>query len=132
MVTSVFEKKELESVMKTKYSVVHAAGAGYKCLVVAKSKAELYVLSLPNTHFWDMCGPHAILAAQGGGIVNFDQIINAAEKVDQSNIQNYQLKYLEDSTNPAFKNTGGLIAYKDSKDLIEFLDLLREKGYPAK
>lgn len=118
--------------MKNKYSVVHAAGAGYKCLVVAKSKAELYVLSLPNTHFWDMCGPHAILAAQGGGIVNFDQIINAADKVDQSNIQNYQLKYLEDSTNPAFKNTGGLIAYKDSKDLIEFLDLLREKGYPAK
>lgn len=118
--------------MKTRYSVVHAAGAGYKCLVVAKSKADLYVLSLPNTHFWDMCGPHAILAALGGGIVNFDQIINATDKVDQSNIQNYQLKYLEDSTNPAFKNTGGLIAYKDSNDLIEFLDLLREKGYPAK
>lgn len=118
--------------MKTKYSVVHAAGAGYKCLVVTKAKADLYVLSLSNTHFWDTCGPHAILAAEGGGIVNFDQIINATDKVDQSSIQNYQLKYLEDSTNPAFNNTGGLIAYKDSNDLIEFLDLLREKGYPAK
>lgn len=132
VVTSCFENPELQSIMQTKYSVVHVAGAGYKCLVVAEKKADLYVISLQNTHFWDTCGPHAILAAQGGGIVSFKQIINTNGIVDHSNIQNYQLKYLDDTANPKAANTEGLIAYRDLKDLIEFLELLHENGYETK
>lgn len=128
IVTSSFENKQLQSIMKLKYAVVHAAGAGYKCLIVAKKTADLYVLSLQNTHFWDTCGPHAILAAEGGGIVNFHSVVNS-EALDHSSIQKHQLKYLEDSSNKSFRNTGGIIAYRDPNDLLEFFQLLQENGY---
>lgn len=129
IVTSCFENKQLQSIMETKYTVVHAAGAGYKCLLVAKMKADLYIFSLQNTHFWDTCGPHAILAAEGGGIVSFNQVVYTNDVIDNSNVQNYQLKYLSDTANPSFKNLEGLVAYRNPSDLFEFLELLRENGF---
>lgn len=129
VVTSAFEDKQLQSILQSKYDVVHTAGAGYKCLMVAKGLADLYVLSLQNTHFWDTCGPHAILAAQGGGIVDFQQMVDSGRVVDHSNFGDYQLRYLEESTNPAFNNKGGIIAYRDPEDLFEFLELIWESGY---
>ncbi|XP_068081847.1 inositol polyphosphate 1-phosphatase isoform X2 [Anabrus simplex] len=55
------------------YTLVEAAGAGYKCLCVALGSADAYLLSKGTTFRWDTCGPHALLLALGGGIVSYTQ-----------------------------------------------------------
>ncbi|GFV84422.1 inositol polyphosphate 1-phosphatase [Trichonephila clavipes] len=67
IVLSCTESKELQDMISTKYKIVHASGAGYKSLLVSCKKVDLYVLSHGTTHFWDTCGPHALLLTQGGG-----------------------------------------------------------------
>ncbi|XP_035223300.1 inositol polyphosphate 1-phosphatase-like isoform X2 [Stegodyphus dumicola] len=129
IVISSSESDELQDVMRTKYTVIHAAGAGYKALLVATMKADLYILSQPNTYFWDTCGPHALLSAKNGGIVNF-QDKTAIKNKDE--LTNFQIKYFpnKDVTGThRFQNFKGIIAYRDSNDVIEFFNLLRENGY---
>ncbi|KAF8770544.1 Inositol polyphosphate 1-phosphatase like protein [Argiope bruennichi] len=128
-VLSSSECKELQDIIASKYNIVHTAGAGYKSLVVACGMADLYILSQGTTYFWDTCGPHALLSAQGGGIVRFDEVVHV---ISQEDLLEKQVKYSSESGsagNESFRNAGGFIAYRNPGDVIELLDLLRQKGY---
>eukprot|EP00050_Salpingoeca_kvevrii_P003806 m.234413 g.234413 ORF g.234413 m.234413 type:complete len:448 (+) comp10884_c0_seq29:291-1634(+) len=46
------------------------SGAGYKCLLVIRGLADAFVLTLSTTFKWDICGPQAILEAQGGELLH--------------------------------------------------------------
>ncbi|GBO24793.1 Inositol polyphosphate 1-phosphatase [Araneus ventricosus] len=131
-VLSSSESRELQDVIASHYKIVHTAGAGYKSLLVACGMADLYVLSQGTTYFWDTCGPHALLSAQGGGIVRFDEAVSASRARTREELLEKQVQYSSESGsagNESFRNAGGIIAYRNPGDVIELLDLLREKGY---
>lgn len=96
------------------FTLVEAAGAGYKILNVALGRAGAYILSKNSTYKWDTCGPQALLSSVGGGIVEFKEFI--------ANAKNLDLKYL--STGSNFSNSGGLIAYRDPQILGTLKDIL--------
>lgn len=132
IVVSSSESKELQDIISTKYRIVHAAGAGYKSLLVACKKVNLYVLSHGTTHFWDTCGPHALLLTQGGGIVKFKEILNATDVKSCEDLLDKQIKYFlkgENVDTVSSRNTGGFIAYRNAEDVIELVELLHERGY---
>ena len=67
---------------------------------------EAYINTAGSTYKWDTCSPHAILAAQGGGLVDLklhtDILYNVKESGEKA-------------------NAGGIIAFNDKK----YCDLLR-------
>ncbi|XP_044277856.1 inositol polyphosphate 1-phosphatase [Varanus komodoensis] len=90
-----------------------ASGAGYKMLCVALGLADAYVLSEGSTFKWDSCGPHAILQALGGGIVDLSAALQAwrAGQGKQLPELTYH-KPLEGSVGAdCWANQGGLVAY---------------------
>lgn len=91
------------------FTVVEAAGAGYKILSVALGQAVAYVLSKGSTYKWDTCGPQALLRSLDGGIVEFQKFVINPES------DGLDVKYLSATTD--FSNRDGLIAYKDTETL---------------
>lgn len=77
VVVSGSESECLRSRLASRYTVVEAAGAGHKQLCVALGEADAYLLTRPTTFRWDACGPHALLAALGGGVVDCKRIAGA-------------------------------------------------------
>ncbi|GIY52643.1 inositol polyphosphate 1-phosphatase [Caerostris extrusa] len=127
VVVSSSEGKQLQETISSKYRTVHAAGAGYKSLLVACKMADMYVLSRGTTYFWDTCGPHALLSAQGGGILKFNEIHNATS-IDSNDLVDKQVKYLlkgDKGGSESFRNAHGLIAYRKPEDVIELFELLK-------
>eukprot|EP01012_Entosiphon_sulcatum_P017390 TRINITY_DN22175_c0_g1_i1.p1 TRINITY_DN22175_c0_g1~~TRINITY_DN22175_c0_g1_i1.p1 ORF type:complete len:378 (+),score=74.21 TRINITY_DN22175_c0_g1_i1:53-1135(+) len=53
------------------YRLESPAGAGYKALCVGLGIADAYIGSQPSTYRYDICGPHAIIRALGGDIVQY-------------------------------------------------------------
>jgi len=105
------------------YIVAEVAGAGYKQLCVACGDADVYILSKGSTFRWDTCGPHAILRALGGGIVNYNKAIDVDKSQEES-----ELNYSEAEgqiSGPLHCNHDGLIAYRDSSLLHELIQILR-------
>ncbi|CAL1262060.1 unnamed protein product [Larinioides sclopetarius] len=134
-VLSSSESKELQDIIASNYKIVHTAGAGYKSLLVACGMADLYILSQGTTYFWDTCGPHTLLSAQGGGMVRFDEAVSASHVRTHEDLLEKQVQYSSESVsagNESFRNAGGIIAYRNPVDVIEVLDLLREKKYMCK
>eukprot|EP00041_Stephanoeca_diplocostata_P012427 m.208060 g.208060 ORF g.208060 m.208060 type:complete len:391 (+) comp18956_c0_seq1:140-1312(+) len=70
VVHSKSEKREVVQAMQSLGGTMSVGGAGYKLLVVARKLAESFVLTLPTTYPWDTCGPHAIIRAMGGSVVD--------------------------------------------------------------
>ncbi|KAG8224383.1 hypothetical protein J437_LFUL005205 [Ladona fulva] len=70
VVVSGSESECLRRRLASRFTVVEAAGAGHKQLCVALGDADAYLLTRPTTYRWDACGPHALLAALGGGVVD--------------------------------------------------------------
>ncbi|GFR04743.1 inositol polyphosphate 1-phosphatase [Trichonephila clavata] len=135
IVLSSTESKELQEIISTKYKIVHASGAGYKSLLVSCKKVDLYVLSQGTTHFWDTCGPHALLLTQGGGIVKFNEVLNATDVKNCEDLLDKQIKYSLKGENVAtgsFRNADGFIAYRNAEDVIELIELLHERGYMSR
>lgn len=95
------------------FTLVEAAGAGYKILNVALGHADAYILSKGSTYKWDTCGPQALLRSLDGGIIEFRSFIN------DSDSEYSDIKYLSTSSN--FSNSNGLIAYRN----IEILQTLK-------
>ncbi|KAF3429517.1 hypothetical protein E2986_01860 [Frieseomelitta varia] len=58
------------------FTLVEAAGAGYKILSVALGQADAYILSKGSTYKWDTCGPQALLRSLNGGIIEFQDFVN--------------------------------------------------------
>ncbi|XP_031829066.1 inositol polyphosphate 1-phosphatase isoform X2 [Nomia melanderi] len=91
------------------FTLVEAAGAGYKILCVALGQADAYILSKKSTYKWDTCGPHALLRSLTGGIIEFESFIN---NYDSNHLN---IKYVSTTNN--FSNNSGLIAYRDPEIL---------------
>jgi inositol polyphosphate 1-phosphatase len=129
------EDPGLRSSLEPHFNITVAAGAGYKLLSLATGMADIYLLSKDSTHYWDTCGPHAILKSLGGGILNFQKLQRNQNEsnnglADQSsslntvqNELNYRL------TNPGakeshFANMGGILAFRDINVAFSVLECL--------
>uniref|UniRef100_A0A8D2J1M3 Uncharacterized protein n=1 Tax=Varanus komodoensis TaxID=61221 RepID=A0A8D2J1M3_VARKO len=107
-----------------------ASGAGYKMLCVALGLADAYVLSEGSTFKWDSCGPHAILQALGGGIVDLSAALQAwrAGQGKQLPELTYH-KPLEGSVGAdCWANQGGLVAYFSHKRKPPWVNFLADHG----
>ncbi|XP_061470765.1 inositol polyphosphate 1-phosphatase isoform X2 [Rhineura floridana] len=90
-----------------------ASGAGYKMLCVALGLADAYVLSEGSTFKWDSCGPHAILRALGGGIVDLSEALKAWRAGQRKLLPELTYnKPVEGAVGADhWANQGGLVAY---------------------
>jgi inositol polyphosphate 1-phosphatase len=79
VVLSTSEDDSIQSKLGQHFQLVYAAGAGYKILCIVDRLVGSYLLSKDSTFKWDTCAPHAILLAQGGGIVDFNMALAAAK-----------------------------------------------------
>ncbi|XP_026477980.1 inositol polyphosphate 1-phosphatase-like [Ctenocephalides felis] len=99
---------------------VPLAGAGYKILNVIIDNCDCFILSRGSTYKWDTCGPHAILRAMGGGIIQFAPTVS--QSMDSEIPNDLCITYNKEN-----KNSNGLIAYKDPRKLQELLTMLCNK-----
>ena len=117
------EDQTVVSKISQHFTVIQARGAGHKLLMVILGEfssllrsvrlvilpaglCEAYINTAGSTYKWDTCSPHAILAAQGGGLLDL--------KLHTDILYN-----VKDSGETA--NAGGIIAFYDKK----YCDLLR-------
>ena len=137
IILSASEDESIRSKLSDQFDFVCSSGAGYKLLCVALGLADVYILSKPSTHYWDTCGPHAILKSLGGGIINYKQILEAkncsgAGKTEKNNgdsgeygvrngvlrlSQFKELEYTitEDCKQSNFSNSTGFLAYREGR-----------------
>ncbi|KAH0629160.1 hypothetical protein JD844_011023 [Phrynosoma platyrhinos] len=115
VVLSSNEKPALQKALAPLYGerLCFASGAGYKMLCVALGLADAYVLSEGSTFKWDSCGPHAILRALGGGIVDLRQALQAWQAGQRKQLPELTYnKPVEGSVGAErWANQGGLVAY---------------------
>ncbi|CAL8094363.1 unnamed protein product [Calicophoron daubneyi] len=125
-----------------KVALLASPGAGLKLLLLALGEVDAYLLTGPNTYFWDTCAAHAILRAQGGGILHLRNALEAthrilldvptmdANQLDQSMatlLLNHEIDYSTGEAAhseldfPHYRNSGGLLAYRDRKLAIKLL-----------
>ena len=132
VVLSSSENAEILNRLSRKFTVNYAAGAGYKILCTIDQLASSYVLSRSNTFKWDTCGPHAILLAKGGGIVDLHQALDAASKgwLTDRVAADCQLRYNQANDGygaeavERWSNSGGVIAYRNVNVLADILAAL--------
>lgn len=125
MVTSGSEDNEVKAALKSAgFKVIEAAGAGYKILTVICGLADAYVLSKNTTFKWDVCGPHAILKAMGGGIVNFSKV-----KYGKTEEINYSEDGICSESDKISRccNSGGIIAYRDANVLAKLVNIFTDQ-----
>lgn len=120
VVLSTSEDARILHQLSEKFAVEYAAGAGYKILCVFDHLASVYILSRANTFKWDTCGPHAILLAKGGGIVDLRRALDAAADrgwsaddvaVDCQLCYNFANDRYSADAVERWSNRGGVIAY---------------------
>jgi inositol polyphosphate 1-phosphatase len=129
---STSENKDILSKLSEKYELVYSSGAGYKLICVADHLVDLYFLSKGSTFKWDTCAPHAILLAQGGGIVDFQTALGDVQNIRESRemLEAYQLKYhvrntaFSSDSVDCWANINGIIAYSDGDKLVDVLEYL--------
>lgn len=119
IVLSRVEDADIKSkLLSAGFTLVEAAGAGYKTLNVVLGHADAYILSKSSTYKWDTCGPHALLRSLGGGIIEFQSFISNSDS-------NYSdVKYTSTANN--FSNLNGLVAYRNFETLEALKSVLRE------
>lgn len=135
-VMSTSEGIETRSKVASAFHVCFAAGAGYKVLCVCDQLVSVYILSQPTCFKWDTCGPHAILKALGGGIVDLKKALDTM-KIHQGRhefqviplLEECSIKYAKpdrDDLPPGEKwsNSGGLIAFDTYQSLIKVLEVI--------
>uniref|UniRef100_A0A6J0SXU5 inositol-1,4-bisphosphate 1-phosphatase n=1 Tax=Pogona vitticeps TaxID=103695 RepID=A0A6J0SXU5_9SAUR len=115
VVLSSNEKEALQKTLAALYGerLCFASGAGYKMLCVALGLADAYVLSEGSTFKWDSCGPHAILRALGGGMVDLSGALQAWRAGQRKQLPELTYnKPIEGSLGAErWANQGGLVAY---------------------
>nr|XP_033795474.1 inositol polyphosphate 1-phosphatase-like [Geotrypetes seraphini]XP_033795475.1 inositol polyphosphate 1-phosphatase-like [Geotrypetes seraphini] len=113
--------------------VYHAAGAGYKILCVILGLVDAYIFSGNTTFKWDTCGPHAILKALGGNIVDLTRIKaawkNGTNKLLPELTYNEPIK--EEVGAEKWANKGGVLAFMHSDYLETIITALTEAGQCA-
>ncbi|XP_014452001.3 inositol polyphosphate 1-phosphatase isoform X1 [Alligator mississippiensis] len=122
------EKPEVQQALAPLYGgrLRFASGAGYKMLCVILGLAEAYVLSEGSTYKWDSCGPHAVLRALGGGMVDLGAAL-AGWRAGRHEPPP-QLTYHRAAGGAAgaerWANHGGLVAFAHPEHLLAVLDAL--------
>ncbi|KAK6319384.1 hypothetical protein J4Q44_G00105950 [Coregonus suidteri] len=113
--------------------LMYASGAGYKILCVILGLADVYVLSEGSTFKWDSCGPHALLRALGGGMVDLKECLRSSGSShcegghqDQGELT-YHQPHTESSGVDHWANQGGLVAYLDCQMLHRVIGELKGK-----
>ncbi|XP_054280735.1 inositol polyphosphate 1-phosphatase-like [Macrosteles quadrilineatus] len=119
VVLSRFEKEEVKSrLKKAGYTLLEAAGAGYKLMLVATGAVCAYVLSKPCTFYWDTCSVDTILRAHTGGLVNYHLAVTEKKICP--------LLYCEGVGVDQCANKGGFIAYNNSDVLHDIIGVLAD------
>ncbi|XP_077779917.1 inositol polyphosphate 1-phosphatase isoform X1 [Podarcis muralis] len=115
VVLSSNEKVALQEALTPLYGqqLCFASGAGYKMLCVALGLADAYVLSEGSTFKWDSCGPHAILLALGGGMVDLSEALKSWQAGQRKPLPELTYnKPVEGALGAErWANQGGLVAY---------------------
>jgi len=133
VVLSTSEDARILHRLSGKFTVEHAAGAGYKILCTIDHLASAYILSRANTFKWDTCAPHAILLAMGGGVVDLRQALGTDVDCGRSTDDlagDHQLYYNRANDGYSaeaverWSNSGGVIAYSDVIVLADILAAL--------
>lgn len=101
------------------YVLAEAAGAGYKLLCVITGLADAYVLSQGTTFKWDLCGPHAILRALGGRVVEYESVMQ--EHCIDVTYNEIQIKC---ETTDQYCNKYGIVATSNKLVLEEVMEVL--------
>ncbi|XP_010879712.1 inositol polyphosphate 1-phosphatase [Esox lucius] len=113
--------------------LMYASGAGYKILCVILGLADVYVLSEGSTFKWDSCGPHALLRALGGGMVDLKECLHSTGSGDCEGGHRdlgeltYHQPHTECPGADRWANLGGLVAYLDCQTLHTVIKELKGK-----
>eukprot|EP01135_Chromosphaera_perkinsii_P006296 Nk52_evm25s485 gene=Nk52_evmTU25s485 len=107
---------------KSSCQVLHPSGAGYKLFCVASGRADVYVVTNGNNIFkWDTCGPHAIVKARGGNVVDAKgkEILYHVPDYTEEGILRHAGKKEEDEEESehggvSWANTKGIIAFNST------------------
>ncbi|XP_066959706.1 inositol polyphosphate 1-phosphatase [Macrobrachium rosenbergii] len=129
VVISSSEGVSFQEMLKKKFDVVHATGAGYKLLSVALGHAVAYICSKNSTFRWDTAAPHGILSAEGGGVVKYKEILkrHLSQEPSREELQALQVNYHKPNTaSPIWCNEGGFIAYRSPSIIPVILDCLKD------
>lgn len=123
IVLSKIETETLKSnLRKEGFSLISAAGAGYKLLSVITGLSDAYILSQGTTFRWDVCGPHAILKSLGGGIFNYAKALEGKTvEIDYVDVDNKT----DSIKTKSYCNKDGLIAVRDKDTLEKILQCLQ-------
>lgn len=134
VVISSSENIKLQELLKKKFNVVHATGAGYKLLTVALGCAVAYICSKGSTFRWDTAAPHGILTAQGGGVVVYKELVKSSpsQEFSEDRLQDFQVTYNKPNdaaSQPTsqWNNEGGFIAYRNPSIIPVILECVQEK-----
>ncbi|KAH8849334.1 Inositol polyphosphate 1-phosphatase isoform 1 [Schistosoma japonicum] len=115
-----------------------SSGAGFKQLCVILNEVDAFILMEPNTFLWDTCGPHCIISALGGGIVQlkyaletvklllqkFSNDLDTVIQLTFNDLHKFQIKYNVLKSPEEFQkltsanlsqccNRNGLLAYRN-------------------
>lgn len=101
------------------YSLVEAAGAGYKALMVITGITDAYILTKDTTYKWDTCAPHALLKSLGGGIIEFRAALGGGIKEVVYKVADGEQRKMQKCC-----NLGGIIAYRNMAVLAGILNIL--------
>ncbi|XP_029450647.1 inositol polyphosphate 1-phosphatase-like [Rhinatrema bivittatum] len=124
VIISKSEREELQHILAPVCGerVYHAAGAGYKILCVILGLVEAYIFSGDTTFKWDSCGPHAILRALGGGMVDLARVKEMGEEGANKLLPEltYNEPIQEELGAEKWANKGGVLAfiYRDHLEMI--------------
>ncbi|KAK4289633.1 hypothetical protein Pmani_037413 [Petrolisthes manimaculis] len=131
VVSSSEDKKLLGQLTANGFKVIFATGAGYKILAVALGLCAACLSSKGSTFRWDTAAPHALLEAEGGGLVDYKKLYHLYSEqkdVGADALKELQIRYYEPNPPPGQKwnNAGGFVAYQDSSILPRVLACLSQ------
>lgn len=125
VITSSSEDDEVQAKLKKGFRLCHSAGVGYKTVCVLDRTVDAYLLSKDSSYHWDICGPHAILLALGGGIVAYKTALKKeCNDVNQLQIRYHLPKPGASSGINQWCNSDGLIVYRDISVLKKICSII--------
>ena len=137
IVMSSSENPAVQDALRSDFTLVDAAGAGYKILCVADELVDLYLLTKGSTFKWDTCAPQPVLLAQRGGLLDYSKALGVVKAYQEAKEEDlFEMLARECSVvynkmdregaeaGQEWSNAGGIIAYRDIKVVVKMLKKL--------